>query len=273
MIFFRNTSKHKYSVISYAASFLLMSVSTPTLSQTLTLYAEHYPPYSIDVRASAEIRNSGSTNIADQTNLEGMDIELIRQAYSVMGIETKFEFSPWKRVMRDVELGNVLGGISCRRTKPREVFIKFSDPVSQSRLAFISRVSLKGRVPTSLEGLKTLKVVIVSGYSQQNMLETRGVKYTAVSSITQGLNLVQHRDQDVFFSGWEGAAYEAKRLGYLDELQFTSASMGGVKEFHVCFSKKYAESDKWRLILNEGLMRIQEQGLIEPIKQKYGIKK
>jgi polar amino acid transport system substrate-binding protein len=114
-------------------------------------------------------------------------------------------------------------------------------------------------------------VVIVSGYSQQSMLESRGIKYTAASSLTQGLNLVQHRDQDVFFSGWEGAAYEAKGLGYLDKLIFTRPTTVTVKDFHVCFSKKYAESDKWRLLLNKGLEKIRIQGQMTSIKQKYGI--
>jgi polar amino acid transport system substrate-binding protein len=242
-----------------------------TLAQTLTLYAEHYPPYSIDHRADADIMYSSATNSDSETKLDGMDIELIRQAYSAMGLETKFEFSPWKRVMRDVELGNILGGISCRRTESRKAFDNYSDPVSQSRLAFMTRANFQGEVPQRLEGLNALKVVIVSGYSQQSILDFNGVKYTAASSLTQGLNLVKHRDQDVFFAGWEGSAFEAKRLGYLDELKFTPALMEGVKKFHVCFSKKYAESDKWRLILNEGLVKIKEQGLMAMIKQKYGI--
>jgi|GEM_PF-827479 len=272
MEYLNRRSKHKYSILLYASSLVLMLVSHFTLAQTLTLYAEHYPPYSIDHKTDAEIIKSDTADFDGETKLDGMDIELIRQAYSVMGVDAKFEFSPWKRVMRDVELGNVLGGISCRRTELREAFVTFSNPVSQSRLAFITRANFKGEVPQRLEDLKALKIVIVSGYSQQSMLESNGIKYTPASSLTQGLNLVKHRDQDVFFSGWEGSAFEAKRLGYLDELQFTLPFMEDVKKFHVCFSKKYAESDKWRLILNEGLVKIKEQGFIETIKQKYGVK-
>jgi len=272
MVFLNNMSKYKCSVLLYTTSFLLMLVSHSTLAQTLTLYAEHYPPYSIDVSANASAMNSGAANIIGEKMSDGMDIELIRQAYSVMGVETKFEFRPWKRIMRDVELGHILGGISCRRTESREAFSDFSDPVSQSRQAFITRSNFKGTLSQSIESLKSLNVVIVSGYSQQSILEASSVTYTAASSLSQGLNLVKRRDHDVFFSGWEGAAYEAKRLGYIDELIFTLPNIGGVKEFHVCFSKKYAGSDKWRLILNEGLVKIEEQGLMAKIKQKYGIK-
>jgi len=270
MVVSSSVSKLKCFILLHASTLMLMSQFS--VGQTLTLYAEHYPPYAIDVKAN-KFTTSHSTKVDYDTTFVGMDIELIRQAYFAMGVEAEFEFRPWKRVMRDVEQGSILGGISCRRTEPREVFINFSDPVSRSRQAFISRANLNGKVIQSIDGLKSVKVVIVSGYAQQSILESSGIKYTAASSLTQGLNLVQRRDQDVFFTGWEGAAYEAKRLGYLEELVFTDANIGGVKEFHVCFSKKYADSDKWRLLLNEGLIKIKEQGLMYTIKQKYGIKK
>jgi polar amino acid transport system substrate-binding protein len=263
--------KHKYVIQMYGTLFVLALLSPLTVGQTLTFYAEHYPPYTIDVKTDTNTMNLFTTNIDGKRMHAGLDIELIRHAYAVMGVDAIFKFSPWKRVMRNVELGNVLGGISCRRTKAREVFASFSTPVSQSRLAFITRSDFQGEVPQNLARLKSLNVVIVSGYSQQSMLESRGIKYTAASSLTQGLNLVQHRDQDVFFSGWEGAAYEAKRLGYLDKLIFTRPTTVTVKDFHVCFSKKYAESDKWRLLLNKGLEKIRIQGQMTSIKQKYGI--
>ena len=269
MVFSKSVSKLKCFILLYAS--ILMLMSQFTVGQTLTLYAEHYPPYAIDVKANKFI-TSHSIKTDHDTTFVGMDVELIRQAYFSMGVEAKFEFRPWKRVMRDVEQGYILGGISCRRTEPREVFINFSEPVSRSRQAFISRANINGKVIQSIEGLKSVNVVIVSGYSQQSVLESNGIKYTAASSLIQGLNLVQRRDQDVFFSGWEGAAYEAKRLGYLEELVFTDSNTGDVKEFYVCFSKKYADSDKWRLLLNEGLIKIKEQGLMGTIKQKYGIK-
>jgi len=271
MVRLKSMSKHKRSILLSVSSVVLMLISQLTVGQALTLYAEHYPPYAIDAKANEPI-SSSLIKLQHDKALVGMDIELIQQAYFAMGVEAEFKFRPWKRIMRDVEQGHILGGISCRRTELRETFVNFSAPVSQSRQAFIARESFKSKVPQGIEGLKALKVVIVSGYSQQGMLESRGIKYTSASSLTQGLNLVKRRDQDVFFSGWEGAAYEAKRLGYLDGLVFTRPNIGDVKEFHVCFSKAYTNSDKWRLLLNEGLVKIKEQGLMASIKKKYGIR-
>jgi polar amino acid transport system substrate-binding protein len=255
----------------YASLFASMLLSPFSVGQTLTLSAEHYPPYTIDVSTDTDTTNLAITNIDGKKMHAGLDIELIRHAYAVMGVDTKFKFSPWKRVMRNVRLGNILGGISCRRTKSREAFADFSNPVSQSGLAFITRSDFKGKIPQYLAGLKSLNVVIVSGYAQQSMLESRRINYSTASSLTQGLNLVQHRDYDVFFSGWEGSAYEAKRLGYLDKLVFTRPATIATNAFHVCFSKMYAESGKWRLVLNEGLEKIRIQGAMTTIKQKYGI--
>ena len=268
MVFLNALLKYKKHIALALCSFVLVP---PLLrAQTLTLHAEHYPPYSIDNKK--DVSTTTDPNISDTySSFEGLDIELIKKAYSLVGVQVNFEFWPWKRVMRDVELGNILGGISCRKTKSREEFSDFSDPVSESRQALISRKSFKGEVSQNIENLKFSKVVIVSGYSQQSILDSRGIEYTKASSLTQGLNLVKHRDQDVFFSGWEGAAYEAKRLGYLDELVFTQANTGGIKEYRVCFSKKYENSEKWRLMLNEGLKKMREQGLMKPIQQKYGI--
>jgi polar amino acid transport system substrate-binding protein len=271
-LFTNNVSKNQYSILFYIVSFLLMLGAQSTQAQTIKFYAEHYPPYAMDVSEESGALKAEAAHIDTEEALEGLDVDLIRKAYAEMGVDTEFEFHPWKRVVRDVKLGNVLGGISCRRTKAREAFVNFSNPVSQSRLAFITGDNFKGRLPQNFEDLKLLNVVIVSGYSQQSMLDSQGVKYSAASSVIQGLNLVQRRDQDVFFSGWEGAAYEAKRLGYLDELIFTQPSIDAVKTYHVCFSKNFSGSDKWRLLLNEGLEKIRIQGLMKTIQHKYGIK-
>lgn len=253
------------------AFLLLMALSPCSFGGSLTLYAEHYPPYTIDANKEGALTPLTMPSPDTKGKHAGLDIELIRHAYAAMGVDINFKFSPWKRVMRNVEMGSVLGGISCRKTKPRAVFSNFSTPVSQSRLAFITRSNYEGKPLQDIDALSSLNVVIVSGYSQQSMLESRSVKYTSASSVTQALNLVRHRDQDVFFSGWEGAAYEAKRLGYIKELEFTGLMAGAVKTYHVCFSKKFAESDKWRIVLNEGLEKISNDGLMTAIKKKYGI--
>jgi len=242
-------------------------VSQYSNAQVLTLFAEHYPPYTIDFKANPSIPKA-----EDQALASGMDIELIRAAYASMGHEAKFEFRPWKRVMRNVELGHALGGISCRKTPERFKFANFSEPLSQTRMVFVTNTKFERNIPRSIEDLAKLKVVIVSGYSQQSMLESRNIKHSLASSVTQGINLVKHRDQDVFFSSWEGTAYEAQRLGLRDELLFSLPVENNTKTYHVCFSKKFPESDKWLSILNKGLIRIKEQGIMKQIRYKYGIK-
>lgn len=246
----------------------LFASASNAYSQTLILYSEHYPPYSIDNSLSPDASNASAKQQA-----AGLDVDIIRAAYHAKGIGVKFHFFPWKRVMRDVELGHALGAISCRRTIERDKFIRYSTPVSQSRLAFVSNINFKGERPDSFEDLKSLKVVVVSGYAPQSNLAENNVKHSVVSSSTQGLNLVQHRDQYILITGWEGAAFEAQRLGYSDTLQFNSPSLAsGAKNFHICFSKKHPESKKWRNIFNEGLKDIEAQGIVAEIRQKYGLK-
>lgn len=248
----------------------VLLMSELAAGQVITLYAEHYPPYTINAKKN---QSSNVTElVSDNTKpLVGLDIELIQQAYSAVGVEVGFEYRPWKRIMRDVEQGHILGGVSCRKTDPRKLFAEFSEPVSHSRQAYILRKTFERQIPQSLNDLKSMNVVIVSGYSQQALLDAKEIKYRIVSSITQGLNLVRHRNQDVFFSGWEGSAYKAQQLGFLDELAFFQPSMVNMKKFRVCFSKKYAASAKWRLLLDEGLEKIQKAGQALKIKQKYGI--
>jgi len=236
-------------------------------AQVLTLFAEHYPPYTIDSKV-----NSSIPKTAGQALASGMDIDLIRAAYASLGYETEFEFRPWKRVMRNVELGRALGGISCQKTPERLKFANFSEPLSQTRMVFVTNTKFEGPIPHSIADLAKLKVVIVSGYSHQSMLESRNIKHSLVSTLTQGINLVKHRDQDVFFSSWEGTAYEAQRLGLRGDLQFSLPAEHNTKTYHVCFSKKFPESDRWLAALNEGLIKIKKQGVMEQIKIKHGMK-
>ncbi len=238
-----------------------------SFAQSITMYAEHFPPYAID----ANIIPTQDV-ILFNDKAYGIDIEIVRAAYKSMGIDVRFEFRPWKRIMRDVKNGSALAALSCRSNQQRAEFARFSNTTSQSKLAFVTRKDEPSNNNVAhLEDLKGTRTVIVSGYSQQAILDSMNIEYNVVSSVVQGLNVVAHRNQDVFFISWEGAAFEAETLGMREQLLFTQVDDTVSNDYHVCFSKLYPNSKHLLNVLNQGLLNLEQNNSIEAIRLKYGV--
>ena len=248
-----------------ACVFVIFGFSTANASaEEIVLYTIHLPPHIID--ASLLAPPSGFGEVED---VYGSDVEVLRAAYATQGVSVRIELRPWKRIMRDVEAGLVLGALSCRPIPSRERFALFSDDLSDSSNAFVTRRSfLDGEDPT-LEILKKYDVAAVNGWSQMSILDSAGLPYTSVSGLEQGINVVLRRNQDVFMTERDSAVFAAKRMQVFDLLSFYDIEGLGLDHFSTCFSKLYPEADKWRNVLNKGLKELDTSGKREEILKKY----
>lgn len=235
-------------------------------AQALVLYALHLPPHMID--ASIDPPPKGTV---PRRAVYGVDVDLIRAAYATQGVTVNFKFMPWKRIIRNIEAGEVLGAASCRVLSSRNKFAFFSQAVSQSVSAFVTRRSyLDGQAP-SLKTLAKHSIVAVNGWSQTNILDNAHLSYTSVSGLKQGFNLILRRNQDVFATERDSAIFEAKRLGMFDQLSFYDVEGLNNQEYSVCFSKKYPNAEYWRDVLNRGLDQLKASGEWNVIAARYGL--
>lgn len=235
-------------------------------AQALVLYALHLPPHMIDASIDPPPKGTVPRRAA-----YGADVELIRAAYATQGVTVHFKFMPWKRIIRNVEAGEILGAASCRVLSSRNKFAFFSQAVSQSVSAFVTRRSyLDGQAP-SLKTLANYNIIAVNGWSQTNILDNAHLSYTSVSGLKQGFNLILRRNQDVFATERDSAIFEAKRLGLFDQLSFYDMEGLNNQEYSVCFSKKYPNAEYWRDVLNRGLDQLKASGEWNVIAARYGL--
>lgn len=237
-----------------------------SFAQDITLYTMHYPPYTIDSRITPS-----TTPIHYADGMYGLDIDLIRMAYKTQGVFVHFKVAPWKRVMRDLRAGLILGGVSCRRIPLREPYALFSDPTSVSSVVLVTRKAYFQDESYTLDILQSYKTIAVDGWAQSAILDSLGIEFTPVPGLKQGLFLILHRNQDVFMAPKESLSYLAKKMDVLDQLSFYAIE--GVKYNHytVCFSKKVEGAEKWRDMLNKGLKVLRESGQDKDVYQHYGM--
>ncbi|REG81008.1 substrate-binding periplasmic protein [Marinomonas pollencensis] len=233
-------------------------------TQHIVLYGVHFPPYMIDasIMPATESENKGQA-------VYGMDVDLVRQAYATQGVTVTFQLMPWKRSMRNVAAGVGLGAVSCRPLLSRKKFAFFSQKISQFPSVFVTRNGYfeAGAYPMSIA--KTEQTMAMNGWAQATLLEQAHIAYHTVGSVEQGLNLLLHRDQNVFLTARAGAEFEARRLGIEDQLSFYEVSDLTKHYYTVCFSKQYPNAEKWRDILDKGLDEVRKNGEWQAIVGRY----
>lgn len=249
----------------YLIGLLAACCSLTSLASDITLYAIHFPPYSID--------NNVIPAIAHRTHddpVYGSDIDIIRAAYASQGIEVAFKVLPWKRIMRDIRSGNKLGIVSCRPIETRKNFAYFSDKISNSTLVMATQKGLMGEQASfPLNILLQHKPVTNAGWAQEVLLTEANIPYTVVNSIMQGATLILHRDRDVFVTDKDTLTYVLNRRGLLDQFSLYEIDDIDYDQYTVCFSRKYPRSEHYRDALNKGLAAIRQSGEMQRIFQRY----
>ncbi|WP_417537643.1 substrate-binding periplasmic protein [Marinomonas sp.] len=234
-------------------------------AEEIVLHTIHLPPHIIDSNILPAPASFG-----DVGDVYGFDVDVLRAAYATQGVTVRIELTPWKRIMRDVEAGLVLGAVSCRQLPVRDKFALFSDHLSDSANAFVTRRGhLDGQSPT-LALLHKYNVAAVNGWAQSDILNGAKLPYSLVSGLDQGINVVLRRNQDIFMTERDSAIFASKRMGVFDQLSFYDVEGVGRDHYDVCFSKAFPDAEKWRDILNKGLDVLDKSGQRDAIFQRYG---
>ncbi|ETI60938.1 hypothetical protein D104_07330 [Marinomonas profundimaris] len=234
-------------------------------AEEIVLHTVHIPPHIVDASIIPPPADFDSTE-----TIYGLDADILRAAYATQGVSVRIVLTPWKRIMRDVEKGLILGAVSCRPVPSRETFAFFSDYLSDSANTFVTRRGhLDGKIPT-LALLKEYDVAAVNGWSQTNILDSADITYVSVTGLVQGINVVLRRNLDVFMTERDSALFAAKSMRGFENLSFYDVVGLDLDHYSVCFSKLYPDAEKWRDVLNKGLDELKKSGKRDEIVKKYG---
>lgn len=220
---------------------------------TLTIHAVNYPPYEIEQPTADGLR--------------GFDVEVATAAFERVGYALNVEFLPWKRIIAMARTGETLAVLSCGVAKDRNQYINYSDPISTTSRTYAAPLDYDGKKPQTIGDGKGAKVVSVSGYILTKELDAAGVDYFPATSDETALNILLKRDYDFFYTNREYIKYIAATLNMKGQFQYFDTKKPSL--LHLCFSRKWPESDKLHKLFNKGLADIRADGSYDAIHAKY----
>ena len=234
---------------------VLFSCHVSAWGQTVTIPVVNFPPYII---------------ISPMENtISGMDIRIVREAFAQRNIDTKFVSRPWLSIMQGMQAGSTLGTVSCSRRPERVSFMLFSDELSTTNRAVISRTELDTHAIESIYDLMDYRVVAVKGWDMEQQLLELNIPHQQISSISDGLNAVINDTSDLFYVSDYPAMYQARLQGIHKQLKVTNIVSEPLVPLHVCFSKKNPEARSLMQEFNQGLQAIKRNGTYQAIRNEY----
>lgn len=232
--------------------FSVIVLTSGRASEVLTFYAVNFPPYEIEHPKRPDLR--------------GFDVEVILAAFKRVSIEAEIEFRPWNRIVSLAKEGRIAGMVSCAWKKERDRYIRFSEPISYATHSFVVKEQYKGKVLRSLEDAIDLRNLVVAGYVTEVELETAKVDFDRAMNDQLAITRLLERPYDTFYASKENIEYLARENSFSDKIRIFEIRK---TSYHLCFSKKWPNSDVLTIKFNEGLAALIKDGTYQTIHDKY----
>lgn len=228
----------------------------------ITLGAIEWPPYTIwegDRFAS------------------GLDIELMAAIFGRAGCKLHILRMPFKRALRDVELGRLDGMPTVSFTEERAAYGYYSAPVRSEVIAAFVRESLpEADRPHTFKALaeSPLRIGVVLGGWYGPMFEETRAKNAAFKA-----RIATFEDFEILFRALEaglvdvavndiaGGRYVAERTIGSGNIQLLPFAVH-VNDVHILFSRKTLEEPTVAAI-NQAIATLREDGTIDRITERY----
>lgn len=167
----------KYLVLLLGVIHLSLSAKT----SHITIYTEHFPPYSFQ----------------NDNKITGINIELIKEACDIASIECSFEILPWSRAMKTALNNKNSGLASTSRSLERENLFQWVGPLVSGENYFFKLKSRNDVTASSIQELTKYTVAANRNDIYENILINRG--------FVKGKTLLDTSSQEarvrLFFSG------------------------------------------------------------------------
>ncbi len=211
----------------------------------------------------------------DYTNKDGTGAywEIIKSVYEPVGIEVKTEVMPWKRAKYIVKINeaDALVGDYYEADATDYLYPKWHISVEDPVVAVFKKGNITDWEKTGLRSLAGMRATWVRGYDfNKFFLKRINVIKHEITSVPQGLKLIDSGRDDVFFDYESSIRREAKNIGIdLDKDYEIKTARPGSKLF-VVFARTESSKELVR-IFDSRMTQLAESGEIEKIYVKWGL--
>jgi len=200
---------------------------------------------------------------------QGMSALVAKKAFAAMGYKLEISFYPWQRAVNMAKADSAyMGYFPEYYSKDTEKAFVFSESMGISPLGFAENKS-KPIVWNSLEDLKNMAIGTVSGYVNTEAFDQMAIsgELSVKPVVSDDKNLLKLGGKRI-----DLAVIDKNVMVYLLKNEKSLASVSGQLAFnsklleekglYICF-KKTAEGEKLAKIYNEGLKKIDVEGIMK----------
>jgi len=205
--------------------------------------------------------------ISETLKEDGVAIDIVKSIFESQGLETKFEFYPWKRAYNLAKNGKVDATAIWYKNRERKNDFLISKPIFSTQDVIIYKKGEK-IIFNTLADLKKYKVALTRGYSYgqeiDDMVKTNQIKVKWVNSDLLALKQIEKRNNfDIFICAKSVAkSLIADNFKNSTIFKFYPKSTKNNPLFFMV-SKKVKNGEKLITAFNKGLKEFKSKGLIK----------
>jgi polar amino acid transport system substrate-binding protein len=198
---------------------------------------------------------------------KGLFSEIVTEVFTRMGYEVKYDFMPWSRCEKLVELGQYWGAMPYVKTEERAKKHNFTESVITSHTRFFyygERKELKNLTVNSFKDIQKYKVGAVKGYYYNKDIEADGVTLYNSYKEEDNLKLLIRGEIDLYPLD-EFVAWSLINKKFKDEssnfhmIDFVISN----DDLRLLVSKKYPGSNTIISSFNSELSKLKKEGYIK----------
>lgn len=196
----------------------------------------------------------------------GIDVEVMKAAWSAVGKKSSFQFFPWKRAVILTTNGSVDGLCGCSYRPEREQKFRFSDIMGHHSQGIFIKTKNKEISIKSVADLNGLSIATVRGYAIQKELDASGIKNVGVLDHKQLVSMLLNDRVDAVYAYRDVFYYNLNKLNSSSQIRYFELNS---QPYYVCISRAIPNSKDITTNLNQGLRIIRYTGEYLKIWRSY----
>ena len=233
---------------------LLLAVIGIAFAAPIKIVTSPWPPYEFN----------------DNGHLKGTDVDVIREAFSRMGIPVKIEMYPWARCLKMVQSGEAEGIFTLSKNPKREKFLIYPEEViNYSENVFFYNKKKPFKFDGTLESLKGRLIAVTQNYNYgKDFLESNLFRRDNASYDVFGIRKIANERDDLFICDKLVGISLAKKEGVLSKLSYIPKPLS-IKKMFLAFRKDNPKSAQLIKDFDKAIKSMKKDGTYKKILDRY----
>ncbi len=238
--------------VAVLLTFIFLSLSGSASGEKIVFVTSDQPPYVMSEKGQPS----------------GLDIDIVQELCSRLGVEAEIRVLPWKRALKNAEKGEADAIFAPRNTEERAAFLYYpSEPLIIERTVILAPKG-SGIKINSLDDLKGKVVGVVRGYAHDPKFDNeKGIEKAECNDDTELVKIFSNGRVSLIAGSDEGSLrYVCKQSGFEAETVYVLNEA----PTYIAFSK--AKGEKGKALtekFSQALRQLKEEGFIKKIESKY----